>query len=142
MNGEERDTLADALVVVPPNIEALSRRVIGLAIDVHKELGAGLPEEAYELAMCIALRDVGLRFRQQHCIQVEFRGTVVARVRLDLLVEDRLVVEIKSVESLSPIHRSQTMRYLKILNLPLGLLINFNVAAVKDGIKRVIQHTS
>ena len=136
---EERDTKADAFVVVPPEIEALAKRVIGLAIDVHRELGPGLPEEAYELALCIALRDAGIRFVQQHCVPVTFRGTVVARVRIDLLIEQLLVIEIKSVETLSPVHRTQTRRYLSILNLPLGLLINFNVAVLKDGIKRVVQ---
>ena len=139
---EERDTLADALVVVPPDVEALARRVIGLAIDVHRELGPGLPEEAYELAMCIALRDAGLHFEQQYCVAVPFRGTVVARVRIDLLVKRKLVLEAKSVEALSPVHRTQTLRYLKLLKLPLGLLVNFNVTLLRDGIRRVFQHSS
>ena len=137
---EEHDTRADAFVVVPPEVEALAKRVIGMAIDVHRELGPGLPEEAYELAMCIALKDAGLRFSQQHLISVSFRETVVARIRLDLLIEDQLVFEAKSVEVLTQIHRIQTRRYLNVLHLPLGLLINFNVPILKEGIKRIVRY--
>jgi len=139
---EDEPTPYEDLADVPPRVLELSRRVIGLAIAIHRELGPGLPEEAYELAMCIELKDAGIRFSQQHLVQVPYKGVIVARVRLDLLIEDCLIVETKSVEAITPIHRIQLTRYLHILNLPMGLLLNFNVPMLKDGIRRIIRTQS
>ena len=116
-------TLAD----VPGYVNELSHRVIGICIGIHRELGAGLPEEAYEKALAIDLAAAGIRFEQQYRVEVSYKGVCVARVRLDFLIESALVLEAKSVESLTPIDRKQVLRYLQILKLPLGLLINFNV---------------
>jgi GxxExxY protein len=120
-------------------VNSLAHRVIGIAIAVHRELGPGLPEIAYENALAIEFQEHGLRFRRQHRLVVEYKGQPVASVRVDFLIEDKLVFEVKSVEALHPIDRKQVVRYLKILKLPLGLLINFNVMILKQGIYRVFR---
>lgn len=118
-------------------INQLSHRVIGIAIEVRRELGPGLPEEAYEHALAIEFDARGIRYRRQLQIVIEYKGIPVCRVRLDFLVEEKLVLEVKSCEAIPPIHRKQVLRYLHVLKLPLGLLINFNVLMLKDGIHRV-----
>jgi GxxExxY protein len=120
-------------------INQLSRRVIGICIDIHRALGAGLPEEAYEEALAMEFEEQGIRFERQYRIPVFYKGRCVARVRLDFLVESMLVLEAKSVEALTPIDRRQVIRYLEVTKLPLGLLVNFNVMVLKDGIRRVIR---
>ncbi len=120
-------------------INSLAHRVIGIAITVHRELGPGLPEIAYENALAIEFQDHGICFRRQLRLVVEYKGQPVASVRVDFLIEEKLVLEVKSVETLHPIDRRQVIRYLKILKLPLGLLINFNVMILKQGIHRVFR---
>jgi GxxExxY protein len=118
-------------------INELARRVIGIAIELHRELGPGLPEEAYEEALAIEFEVRGITYQRQLSIVVEYRGRPVCRVRLDFLIESKLVLEVKSCEVVTPIHRKQTLRYLRVLKLPLGLIINFNVMVLKDGVHRV-----
>ncbi|MGB7159353.1 MAG: GxxExxY protein [Tepidisphaeraceae bacterium] len=120
-------------------INLLSRRVIGICIDIHRALGAGLPEEAYEEALAMEFEARGIRFERQLRIPIHYKGRCVARVRLDFLIESMLVLETKSVEALTAIDRRQVIRYLEITKLPLGLLVNFNVMVLKDGIRRVIR---
>jgi GxxExxY protein len=120
-------------------INALAHRVIGIAIAVHRELGPGLPEIAYENALAIEFKELGISVRRQYRLVVEYKGQPVASVRVDFLIEDKLVLEVKSVEALHPIDRKQVVRYLKILKLPLGLLVNFNVMILKHGIHRVFR---
>ena len=95
-------------------------------------------ESLYEAAMCIELRAHNIPFARQPIFPVMYKGEAIGECRLDLLVGGRLVVELKAVEALAPVHKAQVITYLKILNLELGLLINFNTTLLKDGIKRVI----
>ncbi len=117
----------------------IATKVINCSIKVHKELGPGLLEKVYEEALCYMLRKEGLKVEKQKELPIFFDGVKLESVyKLDLLVEDKLIIELKSVESLSDIHLAQTLTYLKLGGLKLGLLINFNVSLLKNGIKRVI----
>ena len=123
----------------PPELDRLAGLVIGAAIAVHRELGPGLPEECYQRALEFELSDRQIPFERQKMIDVTFKGRWVGRAKLDLLISVRLVVELKSVEALSPVFFGQVRTYLRLVGEPLGLLINFNVPVVKDGVRRVIR---
>src|SRR5687767_10979415 len=110
------------LVQPPEETNVLSRQVIGICIEIHGELGPGLPEEEYELALMMEFDARRIRYERQHRIDVPYKGSVVARVRLDFLIESKLVLEVKSCEVLTRIDRRQVVRYLQITKLPLGLL--------------------
>ncbi|MEM6333576.1 MAG: GxxExxY protein [Planctomycetota bacterium] len=115
----------------------LSRRVIGCAIEVHKALGPGLLESAYEACLAAELNHAGLRFRRQVPISIKYRGEAVdAGYFLDLVVEDKLVLELKAVERTLPVHIAQLHTYLRLSGIRTGLLINFNVTKLTDGITR------
>ncbi|HNJ77263.1 MAG TPA: GxxExxY protein [Azospira sp.] len=120
------------------DLSELSGAVIGAAIEVHRELGPGLLESAYELAL---ERELGLRkvsVQRQVAVPLEYKGIELGDgFRLDLLVDDALVVEVKAVDRLQPIHDAQLLTYLKLANKRLGLLINFNERTLKEGVKRV-----
>jgi GxxExxY protein len=119
--------------------DELSKRVIGCAIEVHRHLGPGLLESSYEqcLAHELSLNDIA--FKQQPALPVEYKGLKLdCGYRIDLLVEGRLIVELKSVAALLPIHEAQILTYPKLARIPIGLLINFNVTRLKDGIKRFV----
>jgi GxxExxY protein len=117
----------------------LTRQVIGCAIEVHRNLGPGLLESAYEACLVHELRFLDVRFQTQVKIDSNYKGELLCNFyRADLIVEDYLLVELKAVENLSAIHSSQMLTYLKLSNLKLGLLINFNVPILKDGIKRFV----
>jgi len=120
------------------DLSELSGAVIGAAIEVHRVLGPGLLESAYELAL---ERELGLRkvpVQRQVAVPLEYKGLELGDgFRLDLLVDDALVVEVKAVERLQPIHEAQLLTYLKLANKRLGLLINFNERTLKEGVKRV-----
>ena len=119
----------------------ITDRVIGAAIEVHRHLGPGLLEAAYEECMCYELAHAGLRFTRQTSIPVTYKGLKLnCGFRLDLLVEDLVVVEIKAVESVLPVHEAQLLTYLKLLDKTVGLLINFNEPALKTGIRRVVNN--
>jgi GxxExxY protein len=113
--------------------------VIGAAIEVHRLLGPGYLESVYQEALCIELSLRGIRFARQVPVGVTYKGKIAGEARLDLLVDERLVVELKAVETLAPIHVAQVISYLKATKLTLGLLITFNVTVLRRGIKRVIQ---
>jgi GxxExxY protein len=116
----------------------VSEQVIGAAIAVHRALGPGLFESIYERALAVELTSLGLLYKAQLEIPVVYRGqTLGAGFRLDLLVSDRLVVEIKSVARFDSIHLKQMITYLRLSGLKSGLLINFNSARLMDGLKRV-----
>ena len=123
-----------------PELDALAREVIGAAIEVHRHYGPGLDEALYESAMEAELRLRGMPFQSQVWVDVEYKGQVIGKRRIDLIVAGRLLVELKAVEELTPLHKAQVKTYLKLVRLTLGLLINFNVILLKDGIKRVIHH--
>lgn len=119
----------------------ISYKIIGAVIELHKNIGAGLLESAYEAALAYDLRELGLDVRQQ--VPMPFFYKEVKQdigYRIDLLVENKVIVEIKSVENLAPIHFAQTLTYLKLSDVKLGLLINFNTQVVKEGIHRIVNN--
>ncbi|KQV53175.1 GxxExxY protein [Pelomonas sp. Root1217] len=116
----------------------LSERVIGAAIAVHRELGPGLLEGVYELAMLHELQLLGLSAARQVEVPVVYKGVDLgAKYRIDLLVEGQLLVELKAVSSLEPVHSAQALTYLRLMKLRAGLLINFNTSQLRHGIKRL-----
>lgn len=123
--------------VVPEPVNVLSRAVIGAAMAVHSALGPGFLESTYEEALSIELRHLGIEHTRQASVEVSYRGYTVGHQRMDLLVEDCLVLELKAAESLLPVHAAQLRSYLVAMNLQLELLINFNVTHLRNGIKRV-----
>ena len=117
----------------------ITEKIIGAAIEVHRHLGPGLLESAYEDCLCYELAERGLRFQRQLAFPVHYKTiTLESNYRLDLMVEDEVIVEIKSVEATIPVHAAQLLTYLKLTNKRVGLLINFNVPMLKEGIKRVV----
>ena len=118
---------------------ALTREIIGAAIEVHRALGPGLLESAYHPCLQYELAERLLRFMTQRTIPLVYKELKLdAAYRVDLIVEDCVVVEVKSIEQLLPIHQAQALTYLALTKCPVGLLINFNVARLIDGVKRVI----
>ena len=111
--------------------DALSRTVIGCAMDVHRELGPGYLEKVYENALAIALSDAGIGVAQQVAVPAQFRGRVVGDFVADLLVEGNLIVELKAVSNLSPVHETQLVSYLKSTGIEIGLLINFGAGSLQ-----------
>mgnify|MGYP001074191660 CR=1 FL=1 len=120
------------------DVDELARRVIGAAIEVHRHLGPGFLESVYEEALCVELELRQIPFDRQRSISVDYKGRSVGQGRLDLLVGDKLLVELKAVDRLAPIHNAQVISYLKATRMHLGLLINFNVPLLKDGVRRII----
>jgi len=119
--------------------EALSRDVIGCAIEVHKALGPGLLESAYEECLVHELGLRGITHSRQHPLPVEYKGVRLdCGYRIDVLVGKTLILELKAVESLLPIHEAQVLTYMRLARIPVGLLINFNVPRLRDGIKRFV----
>jgi GxxExxY protein len=119
--------------------DGLSRAVIGCAIEVHRELGPGLLESAYEQCLAHELKLQGVPFELQKVMPVEYKGVQIdCGYRLDLLVDGKLIVELKAVAAIEPIHEAQLLTYLKLARVKTGLLINFNVPMLKEGIKRLV----
>ncbi len=119
-------------------MDELACAVIGAAIEVHRHLGAGYLEGIYEEALFMELVDAGIAVERQKEIGVSYKGRTIGKHRLDLLVGGKLIVELKAVEELAEIHKAQVISYLKTTELQLGLLINFNVPVLRNGIQRVI----
>ncbi len=118
--------------------DELAHTVIGAAIEVHRTLGPGFLESVYEEALCVELDLRGIPYVRQKTVSVDYKGHPVGEGRLDILVDNCLIVELKAVETLLPIHTAQVLSYLKATRIKLGLLINFNVAVLKNGgIKRI-----
>ncbi|MBP6656110.1 MAG: GxxExxY protein [Propionivibrio sp.] len=118
--------------------DALTEEIIGAAIDVHRVLGPGLLESAYQECLCVELGSRNLRFVSQLELPVEYKGyRVDVGYRLDLIVENRIVLELKAVERLLPVHEAQLLTYLRLGCFRTGLLLNFNVPVLKDGIRRM-----
>jgi GxxExxY protein len=119
--------------------EELTSEIVGAAIEVHRALGPGLLESAYEECLCRELELRQIQFQRQVALPVSYRGLQLdCGYRLDLVVEEKVVLEIKAVDSLAPIHQAQLMTYLRLSGLRAGLLMNFNVVLMKDGIKRIV----
>lgn len=118
--------------------EDLTHRIIAAAIEVHRHMGPGLLESAYEECLCHELELCGIRFERQKPVPLSYKGLRLENsYRIDLLVEGAVIVEIKTVERLLPVHEAQLLTYLRLSGTKLGLLINFNAALIKDGIKRL-----
>ncbi|HJQ58104.1 MAG TPA: GxxExxY protein [Vineibacter sp.] len=119
--------------------DPLTGRVIGLAIDVHRSLGPGLLESAYEECLCFELSEAGIPFRRQVPMPITYKSVRLdCGYRLDILIEEKLVVELKTVEKLLPVHEAQLLSYLKLGTFPVGLLLNFNVPVLRDGVRRLV----
>jgi GxxExxY protein len=126
---------------VDPHVEDLAHAVIGAAIEVHRELGPGLPEISYRRALSHELSLRAIPHRSEAPVAIIYKGILVGEGYVDILVDEQLVVEIKVVEALHEVHRAQAIAYLQALKLKLALLINFNVEMLRNGIKRVIRKT-
>ena len=117
----------------------MTEQVIGAAIEVHRGLGPGLLESAYEACLCYELGQRGLAFQRQVALPVVYKTVQLdCGYRIDLLVQERLIVELKTVEHLLPIHEAQLLTYMKLRGISTGLLLNFNVPLLKNGIKRLV----
>ncbi|MBI3151504.1 MAG: GxxExxY protein [Chloroflexi bacterium] len=123
---------------LPEQDDPLTRRIIACAIEVHKRLGPGLLEKLYKEAMVIEMELDGLKVSKNVQIKVEYRGNTIGDYYIDLLVEDTVILELKSVERHDPVFEAQILFYMKLSGKKVGLLINFNSRMVKDGIKRFV----
>ncbi len=131
--------MGDALMNEAQELNKTSEAIIGAAIEVHRQLGPGLRESTYEACLVHELATNGYKVEQQKPIPVKYKDvTLDCGYRLDLLVEDSVVVELKAIDALLPIHEAQLLNYWKLANLRLGLLINFNVKLLRHGIKRLV----
>jgi GxxExxY protein len=123
------------------NENELSNKIIGAAIELHKVLGPGLLESAYENSLVYELNNFGLNVKQQVPMPFVYKEFKLdAGYRIDLLVENKVIIEIKSIETLAPVHFAQVLTYLKLSNLKLGLLVNFNTKLLKEGIHRIVNN--
>jgi GxxExxY protein len=119
--------------------DALSNKVIGCALEVHRQLGPGLLESAYEACLAYELEQGGLAFKRQYPLPVQYKSVSLDCVyRADMVVEGQVIVELKSVERMLALHEAQLLSYMKLAGVPIGLLINFNVSLLRDGIKRMV----
>jgi len=125
------------------NINKLSSKIIGAAIEVHKTLGPGLLESTYEECICYELDLIDISYERQKPLPVQYKGTKLdCNYRLDLIVENAIILELKVCEKIKPIHKAQLLTYLKLSGLQLGLLLNFNVTLMRDGITRIVNELS
>jgi GxxExxY protein len=124
---------------MPYEHDPLTEKIIGFAIEVHRQLGPGLLESAYEECLCFELKQASIVFRRQVPLPIVYKSVRLdCGYRLDILVENQVIVEIKSVERLVPIHEAQMLTYMKVSGIRAGLLLNFNTAVLKDGIRRLM----
>ncbi len=120
-------------------INKLTSSVIGAAIEVHKVLGPGLLESAYEECLCYELEIREIKYKRQYHLPVFYKGKKIeCGYRIDVLVYNQIILELKSCEAIEPIHKAQLLTYLKLMDLRLGLLLNFNVSIMKEGITRIV----
>ncbi len=120
------------------DLKPLTEKIIGCAIEVHRHLGPGLLESTYEEALCVEFDEHEIRYCRQHPFPILYKGRTIGEYRLDLLVEDAVIVEIKSVERFDPVFEAQVLTYLRATGKKIGLLINFNSRLLRDGVKRFI----
>lgn len=119
--------------------EMLTSKIIGAAIEIHNELGPGLLESAYEACFAYELNALGIKFQRQLPANLDYKGVIVdAGFRIDFLIEDKVVLELKAIEKVLPVHDAQVLTYLKLAKVKIGMLINFNVELIKFGIKRYV----
>ena len=121
------------------DFDELSNRVIGCALEVHRVLGPGLLESTYTKCLAHELAIADIPFRMEHPVAVDYKGVKLdCGYRIDLLVDDRIIIELKSVDELLPVHKAQLLTYMKLAGISIGLLMNFNVRYLKSGIKRMV----
>lgn len=120
------------------DLNEITEKIIGCCIEVHKQLGPGLLESIYESALCIELNSNNIQFERQKSLPVNYKGKNIGEFRIDLVAEDSVVVELKSVERIDPVFTAQILSYMKLGGYKLGLLVNFNSKLLKNGIKRFI----
>jgi GxxExxY protein len=128
----------ESLRVIPAAWNEVTREIIAAAIEVHSVLGPGLLERLYEDAFAYELVERGLRLERQRPIRLRYRAIDIGDLRIDLVVESLVVIELKAIERVLDVHRAQLLSYLRSADLPLGLLINFNEARVRDGMARIV----
>jgi GxxExxY protein len=119
-------------------LDRLAKGIVSAALEVHRTLGPGFLEAIYEEALCVELSLRHIPFARQVCVDVEYKGNLLGQARMDLVVDGRLVVELKATECISPVHLAQLLTYLKATRLRLGLVITFNVAVLRTGVRRVV----
>ena len=125
---------------IPDELEVIAKEIVDSAFAVHHELGPGLLEQVYEICLCHELDKRGLLFKRQVPVSINYDGIKFAEAfRIDILVQDLIICEIKTVKQLLPVHTAQILTYLKFTDLRLGFLINFNVNIIKKGIQRVVR---
>jgi GxxExxY protein len=125
---------------IPADVNALAKSIVDSAFQVHKALGPGLLETVYETCLCHELNQRNISFKSQVALPIRYNGlTLENGLRLDLLVAEKVVVELKAVEKMQSLYDAQLLTYLKLSGLRLGLLINFNTVLIKDGIKRIVR---
>jgi len=132
----EDQAFVDEEMEPDPGRNLITNGIIGCRIAVHRELGPGQLESVYGKAMAIEMEFRGIHFQQQWPVLLTYRGQVVGEVRLDFLVEQQVILELKAVEQIAPAHKVQMVSYLRMTKLKLGLIMNFNVSRLVDGIKR------
>lgn len=132
------DTETRSTLMLYGNDGDLTEQILACAIEVHRHLGPGLLESVYESAICLEFTATGLAFKRQIGIPLYYKGVLISEHRPDLVVADRVVVEVKSVERLDRIHVAQILTYLRVTELRTGLILNFNSAVLKHGIRRVL----
>jgi GxxExxY protein len=139
MNHQDtKDTTKELRNEPDAELDRLAHCVIGAALEVHRTLGPGFLEAIYEEALCVELSLRRIPFARQVPVGVDYKGNLVGQARMDLLVDGRLVVELKAIDCIAPVHVAQVLTYLKAARLRLGLLITFKVAFLRTGIRRVV----
>lgn len=122
-------------------LDRITEKIIGCAIEVHKGLGPGLLESAYEECLCYELEQRGLKFERQVSLPVVYKDVKLdCGYRMDIVIENSIIVEVKAVENLIPVHDAQLLSYLKLYNKKVGLLMNFHVPILKKGLKRIVNN--
>jgi GxxExxY protein len=134
-NNNHRDTEAWRMILE----KALTEQIIGAAIEVHKHFGPGLLESAYEECLCRELHLRGIKFKRQRILPLEYKGIKLdCGYRIDIAVEEKVILELKVVDTIAPIHEAQLLTYLRLSGIEIGLIINFNVPVLRDGIRRFV----
>jgi GxxExxY protein len=141
LTNDDGDAFArvESMLRAPGQLKALTRRIIGCGLAVHRAFGPGLLESIYKSCFKIELKASGLSFESERAVPIVYRGEqVCAAYRIDLIVENSVVVEIKAVQALAPVHSAQLITYLKLTSCPVGLLMNFNVPLLTHGVRRLV----
>jgi GxxExxY protein len=133
----DEEILVDEEMEPNPDLNRITNDILGAAIEVHRTLGPGFPEAVYCKALEVEFAARGISFRPQCSFDVTYKGVVVGQGKMDFLVEEKVILEIKAVEAFAPVHTAQTVSYLRATRHKLALLVNFNVRRLKDGIKRI-----